>query len=276
MKKREKRRMVLIVFLLVVVCITVYLIIPYSPVKKEYWKTVEGFIQEYELSKDKITEEDLKVLPEVIQKYFIKNGYLGVESASVVIFDFKDADLSMGVNKPNLKIDYVAYDFIKEPTRVALIDSRMYGIPFQGIDTSKDGKTSMKGVVAKNITLFNKYFDIIDATYLSESLMHPSFALRGNIIYKEIDDYSVEATIRKNGRETRGVFYFNETYEMTSFVVEKRFCSETNTYEKWSAITTDYKIINGINMPTKFQAVWNFSSGDLIYFNSNGMIISYK
>ena len=54
----------------------------------------------------------------------------------------------MGINKPNIKIDYTAYDFVKEPTRIALIDSKIYGITFQGIDTCKDGKGSMKGIIA--------------------------------------------------------------------------------------------------------------------------------
>ncbi|WP_154674873.1 DUF6544 family protein [Desnuesiella massiliensis] len=268
--------MILISILLVVGGIIIYLMIPYSPVKKEYWNNIKKFSEEYRLPKDKITEDDLKILPEVLQKYFIKNGYIGIESASAVIFNFKDVDFSMGVGKPTLKIDYMAYDFVKEPTRLALIDSKMYGIPFQGIDMCKDGRGSMKGVVAKHITLFNNSFDIIDSAYLSECLMHPSLALQEKIKYKQIDEYSVEATIEKNGAETSGIFYFNKNYEMTSFVVDKRLCAETNTYEKWSAIAMDYKVINGINVPTKFQAVWNYSSGDFIYFNSTDMKISYQ
>lgn len=276
MAKRSKKRMVLICIALVFVALILYLITPFSPVKNEYWNRVKNLTEEYKLPKNKITEDDLKKLPETLQKYFIRNGYIGIESASLVIFDFKDVDFSMGVNKPNIKMDYIAYDFVKEPTRIALIDSRMFGIPFQGIDTNMNGKGTMKGVIAKHITIFDTKFDLIDATYLSECLMHPSLALQDNISYKQIDEYSVEATIKKYGQETRGIYYFNENYEMKSFIVEKRLCSETNTYEKWSAIVADYKIVNGINMPTKFQAVWNYQDGDLIYFDSNKMDISYE
>lgn len=264
------------VLLVVIICIGVYLKIPYSPVEKEYWTKVERFTDEYKLPRNKITEEDLKVLPEILQKYFIENGYLGIESANFVIIEFKGADFSLGVDKANIKIDYTVHDFVKEPTRVALIDSKMYGIPFQGIDMNKDGKFSMKGVLAKHITLFNESSDFIDSAYLSECLMHPSLALQDSITYKEIDDYSVEATIKRNNEETTGIFYFNENYEMTSFVVEERFHSDTNTYEKWSAIVADYNIIDGINMPTKFQGIWNFIEGDLIYFDSNGMKVFYE
>ncbi len=273
---KKGRKIVIGVIFILLVVIIVYLMIPYSPVKKEYSSIVGELSESNKMPKSIITEDDLKVLPEVIQKYFIKNGYVGIESASIIKFDFKDVEFSMGVNKPNVKIDYAVYDFVKEPTRVALIDSKMFGIPFQGIDICKDGKATMKGILAKNITLFNTKFDIIDSSYLAECMMHPSLALQENITYKQIDDYSVEATIRKNGRKTTGIFYFNENYEMTHFIDEKRLSSDTNTYEKWSAVTSDYKLVNGVNRPTKFQAVWNFSEGDLVYFDSKNMKISYE
>ncbi len=273
---KKGRKIVIGVIFILLVVIIVYLMIPYSPVKKEYSSIVGELSEANKMPKSIITEDDLKVLPEVIQKYFIKNGYVGIESASIIKFDFKDVEFSMGVNKPNVKIDYAVYDLVKEPTRVALIDSKMFGIPFQGIDICKDGKAKMKGILAKNITLFNTKFDIIDSSYLSECMMHPSLALQENITYKQIDDYSVEATIRKNGRKTTGIFYFNENYEMTHFIDEKRLSSDTNTYEKWSAVTSDYKVVNGVNRPTKFQAVWNFSEGDLVYFDSKNMKISYE
>lgn len=273
---KKGRKIVIGVIFILLVVIIVYLMIPYSPVKKEYSSIVGELSEANKMPKSIITEDDLKVLPEVIQKYFIKNGYVGIESASIIKFDFKDVEFSMGVNKPNIRIDYTVYDFVKEPTRVALIDSKMFGIPFQGIDICKDGKAKMKGTLAKNITLFNTKFDIIDSSYLSECMMHPSLALQENITYKQIDDYSVEATIRKKGRKTTGIFYFNENYEMTHFIDEKRLSSDTNTYEKWSAVTSDYKVVNGVNRPTKFQAVWNFSEGDLVYFDSKNMKISYE
>ncbi|OSB09162.1 DUF6544 family protein [Paraclostridium bifermentans] len=273
---KKGRKIVIGVIFILLVVIIVYLMIPYSPVKKEYSSIVGELSESNKMPKSVITEDDLKVLPEVIQKYFIKNGYVGIESASIIKFDFKDVEFSMGVNKPNVKIDYAVYDFVKEPTRVALIDSKMFGIPFQGIDICKDGKATMKGILAKNITLFNTKFDIIDSSYLAECMMHPSLALQENITYKQIDDYSVEATIRKNGRKTTGIFYFNENYEMTHFIDEKRLSSDTKTYEKWSAVTSDYKLVNGVNRPTKFQAVWNFSEGDLVYFDSKNMKISYE
>lgn len=280
MKRKGKIKVVIFSILLIIVCIITYLMLPYSPVKNEYWKSVNELIKRTDLSKGKITKEDLIQLPEPIQKYFIKNGYVGIGRASTVIFEFKNADFALGLNKPKVKIDYTAYDFVDEPDRLALIDSKLYGIPFQGIDSYVNGKGSMKGVIGKNITLFNVKGKGMDSgeliTYLSESLMHPSLAIEKRITYKTIDEYSVEATIVDKGIEASGIFHFNEKYEMTSFEAV-RFAVDTQSYEKWSAIAADYKEINGINVPTKFQAVWHYNNSvDLMYFDSNGMKISYR
>ncbi|MDY3917602.1 MAG: DUF6544 family protein [Candidatus Limivivens sp.] len=48
-----------------------------------------------------------------------------------------------------LKIDYTQYNFIHEPCRMALIDSSMFGIPFEDYDYYQNGTGGMKGVIAK-------------------------------------------------------------------------------------------------------------------------------
>lgn len=262
--------------LIIITGIFIYLQIPYSPVESEYFKEVSRFNDEYKLPKSIITKEDLEVLPETLQNYFIKNGYIGIERADSIRIDFKNVDFSMGVNKRNLKIDYIVHSYTKEPIRLAFIDSKLYTIPFQGIDLSKDGKASMKGVLGKHITLFNTSFEMIDSAYLSECLLHPSLALQENISYREIDKYKIEATLRKNQSEVKGVFHFNEDYKMTKFVDENRFSQGTDSYEKWSAVPSEYKLIDGINRPTRFQAIWHYKDKDLIYFDGRNMEITYN
>lgn len=279
MKGSRKIKMFVWSLILIIAACVVYLMLPYSPVKNEFWEKVNKISEKSKLSSKQITKDDLKQLPEIIQKYFINNGYLGIDSASVVILDFKDADLAMGVDKPELKIDYLEYNFVDEPARFAFIDTKMFGIPFQGLDRYQDAKGSMKGIIAKHITLFDVKGSDMDSaalvTYLSECLMHPSLALQDNISYEPLDEYSVKATIVDQGMEVSGIFYFNERYELTGFEAE-RYSYDTNSYEKWTTVTTDYKEINGINTPTKLQAIWHFKDGELLYFDSNGVEISYQ
>ncbi|WP_105617284.1 DUF6544 family protein [Vallitalea okinawensis] len=279
MKGSRKTKMFVCSLIIIIAVCIIYFKLPYSPVKSEFWMKVNEVSEKFTESGKQIDEDDLKDLPEVIQKYFTRNGYLGINSASVVILDFKGADLAMGVDKPQLKIDYLEYNFVDEPARFALIDTKMYGIPFQGLDSYQDAKGSMKGIIAKHITLFDVKGTDMDqgalVTYLSECLMHPSLALQENISYEPIDEYSVKATIVDQGLEVNGIFYFNEKNELTGFEA-KRYSYDTDSYERWTTVVTDYKEINGINTPTKLQAIWHYQDGELLYFNSNGVEISYQ
>lgn len=65
----------------------------------------------------------------------------------------KDIPFSTGLNKNTLKIDYMQYNLVKIPNRIAFIDSSIYGVPFQGFDSFLQGSGSMRGVIAKTFTL---------------------------------------------------------------------------------------------------------------------------
>lgn len=48
-------------------------------------------------------------------------------------------------------------------------------------------------------------------------------------------------------------------------------------YIPWSALCGEYRLYeNGIKYPTKFQAVWNYTDEDFIYFDGHICKISYE
>ena len=91
------------------------------------------------------------------------------------------------------------------------------------------------------------------------------------IVFEEISDFEVRATITYGGQTASGIFTFNEQYEMISFTTNDRAATGavgSMEYIPWSAICSDYHISeNGIKYPTKFQAVWNYPDADFIYFD---------
>ena len=202
---------------------------------------------------------------------------------SYLKMEYQDVDFVQGRNGAKLKIDYTQYNFVKEPCRIALIDSSMFGVPFEGYDYYKSGTGGMKGVIAKAITLFDQTGADMDkaclATFLAESMFAPSILLQDYITFEEISDFEVQATITYGGQTASGVFTFNEQYEMISFTTNDRAATGTDgsmEYIPWSALCNDYKVSeNGIKYPTKFQAVWNYPDEDFIYFNGVISGVSY-
>ena len=189
--------------------------------------------------------------------------------------EYRNVNFSTGRKGAKLKIDYFQKDFADVPDRLAFIDSKMFGIPFQGYDYYLNGTGGMKGVLAKAFTLFNQTGDDMNqaclVTYLSESLFLPQSLLSDFIKLSQIDEHTVEATIEYYGIKASGVFHFNDDFEMTSFTTDNRGQTSTDgkiEYIPWSAECENYVLYSdGIKRPTVFRAVWNYPDERFVYFD---------
>jgi hypothetical protein len=270
----------------ILVCVIGILIIffniPSSKTKTEFGRTVTGLINEADHKEYVFRKEDIAGLPAPVQRYFTYCGYIGTPKMSYIKIDYRDVDFLFDKDKP-IKIDYTQYNFVNKPNRIAYIDSSMYGIPFEGLDSFLGGRGSMKGVLAKLFTLFDQTGAVMDqsslVTFLSEILLIPNAALQDYIKWEAIDDLRAKATIFCYGISASGVFTFDENGEMLSFETDDRSAVTTDGSSetiKWSVICNEYVDIDGIKRPTVFQAVWHYKSGDLVYFDGKGTITAYN
>lgn len=259
--------------------------IPYSPVKRDFQNDIDTLMLQNQLQTNNkvFTEEDFSSLPVTIQKYIQGCGYLGTPKMSYLKMEYHNVDFSQGKDRPTLTINYTQYNFINELCRMALIDSSMFGIPFEGYDYYQNGTGGMKGVIAKAITLFDQTGADMDkaclVTFLAESLFAPTILFQDYITFEEISDFEVRATISYKGQTASGIFTFNEQYEMISFTTNDRAVANTDgtmEYIPWSALCGEYAVAeSGIKYPTKFKAVWNYPDGEFIYFDGVISEVSY-
>lgn len=286
MKERKRKMFIALGILLVIIgVLVIWFNISYSPVKKQFQNDIVNLLTENQLSGDNepFTEKDFSHLPTAIQRYIENCGYIGTQKMSYLKMEYHNVDFSQGKDRPTLTIDYTQYNFINDPCRMALIDSSMFGIPFEGYDYYQNGTGGMKGVIAKAITLFDQTGADMDraclATFLAESLFAPTILLQNYITFEEISDFEVRATITYGGQTASGIFTFNEQYEMISFTTNDRAVAGTDgsmEYIPWSAICNDYQLpASGIKYPTKFQAVWNYPDGNFVYFDGVISEVSY-
>ena len=235
-KLRKRKMFILIGGLFVLIgIILIWFYVPYSPVKRDFQNDIDALMSENQLrtNNEVFTKEDFSSLPVAIQKYIQNCGYIGTPKMSYLRMEYNNVDFSQGKNHPTLKIDYMQYNFINEPCRMALIDSSMFGIPFEGYDYYQNGTGGMKGVIAKAITLFDQTGVDIDkaclATFLAESLFAPTILLQDYITFEEISDFEVQATISYKEQKASGIFTFNEQYEMISFTTNDRAVAGTDS-----------------------------------------------
>ena len=297
---RSNRKVMLIIIsvvLLIAAIIVVFFNIPWSRASREFRILAERLMTEAEgeattstdtgatsttTESDVFTEDDIAHLPLPVQNHFRYCGYLGTPKMSAMRIKFKDVDFSMGLNKPTIKIDYTQYNFVGALNRIAYIDSSMYGIPFEGIDSFVGGKGSMKGMLAKLFTLFNQTGPAMDraslVTFLAESLVIPNVALQSNITWQAIDDLHAQATISYQGISGSGIFTFAENGAMISFTTDDREATDFDGQSRqirWTAILDDYVEKDGIKVPNVLQSIWHYPEGDLLYFDSKDIEIEF-
>ena len=283
---KRTMKIMLISIALILLFFVIWFCIPYSPLKAAFQKDNKNQRIENRLytGDEVFTASDFYDFPVAVQKYIENNGYIGKKKMNFVKMEYHDVDFCQGRNGPILTIDYTQYDYVSTPSRLALIESSMFGIPFQGYDYYQNGTGGMKGVIAKLFTLFDQTGEEMDraclVTYLAESMFAPTALLQDYMDLEEISEYQVKATVTAYGQTVSGIFTFNENYEMVSFYTNDRAVATSDgTMESvpWSAVCGDYKFgADGINHPTSFQAIWNYKDGDFIYFDGGISSINYE
>lgn len=273
----------IICIVLVISLIIIFFNISYSPLKNNFNNDVNALISEYSVNLNEyFTENDIKNLPAPVQKYFRHCGFIGKKKMSYMSAVYKDVDFSMERNGANMPIDYTQYNFVTKPDRLALIESSMFGVPFNGYDYYLRGEGGMKGVIGKCITIFDTRGEEMNkaclVTWLAEALIVPNAALQNFVKWNEIDDTHAKAEVNFYGISVSGIFQFSDQGEMISFTTNDRSVAEndgTFTYVPWTAECDNYKETDGILHPTQFRAVWNYEDGDYIYFDGNDIKITY-
>ncbi len=266
------------ILLLLLVLITAILIlfnIPYSKLKKEFNDVVKEKINQVNKTTEVFSEEDIQNLPGPVKKYFMHCGYMGKPKMNYMRAEFKNVDFKISSEK-TIKIDYTQYNFVNKPDRFALIDSSLFGVPFEGFDSYNDGIGSMKGTIAKLFTLFDQRGDDMDkaclVTYLAECLMLPNAALQDFITWEEVDETHAKATISYYGIVASGVFAFDEDGLWLSFKTSDRVATSMDGSKReadWSAIVSSYHEDNGILRPKSVKSIWHYEDGAFVYFNEN-------
>lgn len=131
-----KRRMGIFIGIIIVLgIIIVWFKIPCSPLKRCFAKDIANLKAGNRLQEEGqvFKSEEFQKLPLAIQRYIYYCGYIGTPKMSYLKMEYRDVDFMQGKEGPALKIDYTQYDFVSEPCRMALIDSSMFGVPFEGL-----------------------------------------------------------------------------------------------------------------------------------------------
>ena len=279
--KRKTKMTILILLSVVLIALLASLLVP-SKVKSRFAAIEHTFLETVHPSDEVFTLQELQGYPQAIQNFYIKGGYIGKQKMSALKANFSDVPFSLGVGKPMVTIDYTQLNNADRPQRYARISSRIYGLPFEGLDSFSEGKGSMEGYLGKFFRLFNQRGDYMDkaslVTYLAEAFFLPSVALSEAVTYEQIDALHVKATMKAYGMEVSGVFTFLENGEMVSFTTNDRMAATFDGRLEqipWTAQCSDYTTVDGMRVPGRLKATWHYPEGDLLYFDGKDVQITF-
>jgi hypothetical protein len=102
--------------------------------------------------------------------------------------------------------------------------------------------------------------------FLAESVWFPSAFLNDYIEWEAIDNESAKAIITYQGISASAIFHFNEKGEVTS-ITAKRYREVDGNFvlEDWEGQIIEYKMFNGVNVPSRVDIIWKLKTGDFCY-----------
>jgi hypothetical protein len=147
-----------------------------------------------------------------------------------------------------------------------------------GRDAYLDGNGS---ILMKVLSLFavadERGAELNDAAlmrYLNEMMWFPAAFLGRNVTWTAIDETSAGVTLHDRGRSATATMFFDADGRPVNFRA-KRFNTTTRQLETWETPISAYGAFEGLNLPSKGQAVWKLAGGEFAYVELEILTVSY-
>jgi hypothetical protein len=307
-KRRRKLGLAIGIILLVVAVLIIFESLPYSPLKQQ-WESdmsaqdlasanvaanTSANASEFANSNTTITtapadgaitQASLASLPAPLQKYFTVCGLIGMPLMSEGSLEMRGVDFRTQADGPHFDMTYDQTNYVAGCARLVYMDTSMFGIPFEGLDSYYEGSGGMHGVLGKVVTLFNQTGPEMDAselvTWLGESLfLVPSAVFSPNIKWTSVDNNTVKATLCYNDITVSGDFIFDDSGRLIRFETDDRYESVGNGYERnhWMMEFSAYHDVDGVQQPGHCKVTWQYTDGraDFTYFDGDVQAVMYE
>ncbi len=267
----------------IIVLLLIILVYKSQELKRAYKAEVKLLKSTLGQDRGILTEEDLKHLPEPVQKYLIYVGAIGKEKIRNfrVVFD---GEFKTDPKKDWAKMSAEQYSELKDTKRLYFMQMKMSGLPIIGLHKYAAAEAIMLVKLAGLVTVADGKGEEMNkgetVTVFNDMCMFaPASLIDRRIQWETVDPLTVKATFNNNGIKVSALLYFNDKGELIKFVSEDRYYSPTGkTYQniRWSTPAYEYKNYNGIRISSGGEAIWSFPEGDYCYARATIKEIEYN
>jgi hypothetical protein len=216
-----------------------------------------------------VRPEQLEALPDPVRRYLIYTGVVGKPVPQTVRLHQR------GQIRPSEGQGWLSFTAeevytIDPPGFVWSVMAQAGPLPVPGRDHYRSGEGRMQ---IRPLGLF----PAVDAAgpeldqgammrYFNEIIWFPAAFLKDNITWREIDDFSAEATFTDGGKSISAVLQFDASGRVLNFIAQRyMFSAEGGRLETWSTPIATYGELGGLRLPLTGSAVWNLPEGDFEY-----------
>ena len=219
---------------------------------------------------DPLTSGDLLGLPDPVRRYVERSGAVGrprPQNMRVVM----DATMYRKPGQP-MRARSVQYTFFGRPTRLFLMDARMFGLPVRALHVYRQESATFTVRVASAVNIVDLSGDAISAaetvTVLNDlCLMAPGALLDPRLAWDAVDDRSAAVTFTNGRHVVTATLVFNDRDELVDFWSDDRPDSSTGAFVpmRWSTPVTEYRDLAGRHLLHSGGAVYLRPDGPFTY-----------
>jgi len=230
-----------------------------------------------------LTEADTAHLPPAVQRYLVFAGAMGKPQVWNYRLRFSGA-LRNGPDDKWMPMTAYQQSFTNPPARLFLVESSMFGVPFNALHCYVGPSATFKVKLASLITVVDAYGPAMNksetVTLLNDMfLFAPATLIDPNITWQEIDPQTVRATFTNAGNTISAVVTFDSSGALINFVSDDRFRTiDGKTYEqlRWSTPVSDWREFDGRKLPVKGEAIWRLPAGEFAYGQVEILEVQYN
>lgn len=227
-----------------------------------------------------VTTSDLDGLPDQVAAYLRYVGVVG--KPRVHSFKAKiSGQMRLDQGKAWCKISGKQYNHFLDRVRLFYMTMTYKGLKMTGLHHFKDGHASMVVRLLDLIKVVDESGDKMKraetVTYFNDMLVFaPGALLDAAIIWQDLDE-KVQASFTLDGITVEAVLTFDNA-RLVNFESHDRMMVEDGLCKAypWSTPISEYKEINGYNLPYKGQAIWHLPEGDFSYFKMTIDHVAYN
>lgn len=218
---------------------------------------------------DLLTQDDLKPLPELVQRYLNYTGVVGKPKVNNFRVDFtgKIRSREQGVWMPFTSRQY---NFMQTPTRLFFLNAVMSHLPVTGYHHYVDGTAAMD---IRLLSLFRvQYADGPDmnvaetVTFFNDMcVMAPATLIDPRITWLESDSSTVKASFRSKDIAISATLFFDREGRLVNFESFDRVNAEENQRMRWTTPIREYAEINGLRLGVLAETVYSYPGEDFSY-----------